>query len=63
MSFNEDVPDLRNSKVAELYAELAGYGARLHVHDAHADPKEAREEYGIELQSWEQLPAADATPV
>ncbi len=60
LTFKENVPDLRNSKVAELYAELAGYGALLHVHDPHADPNEAREEYGIELQSWEQLPAADA---
>ncbi|QYU68610.1 nucleotide sugar dehydrogenase [Leptolyngbya sp. 15MV] len=50
LTFKEDVPDLRNSKVADLIAELSG-SARVVVHDPHADPHEAHEEYGIALDS------------
>jgi UDP-N-acetyl-D-galactosamine dehydrogenase len=60
LTFKENVPDLRNSKVAVLHAELAAFGAELHVHDPLADPGEAHEEYGIRLESWEALPQADA---
>jgi UDP-N-acetyl-D-glucosamine/UDP-N-acetyl-D-galactosamine dehydrogenase len=60
LTFKENVPDLRNSKVADLHAELAAYGAELHVHDPLADAEEARSEYGIRLESWEELPRADA---
>jgi len=60
LTFKENVPDLRNSKVAVLHAELAAFGAELRVHDPIADPAEAHEEYGIRLESWESLPQADA---
>lgn len=49
LAFKENVPDLRNSKVAELAALLAARGHRLSVHDPLADPHEARHEYGIDL--------------
>ena len=49
LTFKEDVPDLRNSKVADLVAALAGLGHAVTVHDAHADAAEARHEYGLEL--------------
>ncbi|SFW29985.1 nucleotide sugar dehydrogenase [Nitrosovibrio sp. Nv17] len=60
LSFKENCPDLRNSKVADLVRELESYGVEIHVHDPVADPDEAREEYGLALESWEQLPRADA---
>ncbi|KIO49433.1 nucleotide sugar dehydrogenase [Nitrosospira sp. NpAV] len=60
LSFKENCPDLRNSKVADLIHELKSYGVEIHVHDPVADPEEARHEYGLELESWESLPCADA---
>lgn len=60
LSFKENCPDLRNSKVADLISELKSYGMEIHVHDPVADPEEARHEYGVELVSWEGLPRADA---
>ena len=49
LTFKENIPDLRNSKVADLVAALAGMGHAVTVHDPHADPAEARHEYGITL--------------
>jgi UDP-N-acetyl-D-glucosamine/UDP-N-acetyl-D-galactosamine dehydrogenase len=63
ITFKENVPDLRNSKAANLIAELRAYGLEVHVHDPVADPGEARQEYGIELVPWESLPRADALVV
>jgi UDP-N-acetyl-D-galactosamine dehydrogenase len=63
LSFKENCPDLRNSKVADLINELKSYGIDIHVHDPVADPDEARHEYGLELESWEELPRADAVIV
>jgi len=60
LTFKENCPDLRNSKVAELINELKSYGVELHIHDPVADAKEARHEYDIELESWENLPRAEA---
>jgi UDP-N-acetyl-D-glucosamine/UDP-N-acetyl-D-galactosamine dehydrogenase len=60
VTFKEDVPDLRNSKVFDLIAELRSYGVEVFVHDPVADPAEALKEYGIELLQWEVLPKADA---
>jgi UDP-N-acetyl-D-galactosamine dehydrogenase len=60
LTFKENCPDLRNSKVADVINELQSYGVTVHVHDPVADPAEARHEYGVELESWENLPRADA---
>jgi UDP-N-acetyl-D-galactosamine dehydrogenase len=49
LTFKEDVPDLRNSKVADLIAALTGLGHAVTVHDPHADAAEARHEYGLDL--------------
>jgi UDP-N-acetyl-D-galactosamine dehydrogenase len=51
LTFKEDVPDLRNSKVADLIAALAALGHRVTVHDALADADEARHEYGLTLET------------
>ncbi|MDP3674473.1 MAG: nucleotide sugar dehydrogenase [Novosphingobium sp.] len=49
LTFKEDVPDLRNSKVADLVAALGQLGHAVSVHDPLADAAEARHEYGLEL--------------
>lgn len=60
LTFKENCPDLRNSKVFDMIAELESYGLRVFVHDPVADPRDAIEEHGVALSSWEQLPRADA---
>lgn len=60
LTFKENCPDLRNSKVVDLIRELESYGLQVHVHDPVADPEEAWREYGLRLESWDQLPRADA---
>jgi len=60
LTFKEDVADLRNSRVFDVVTELRSYGAQVHVHDPVADPAEAAREYGIQLESWEQLPRSNA---
>jgi UDP-N-acetyl-D-galactosamine dehydrogenase len=51
LTFKEDVPDLRNSKVADLIEHLTSYGHAVTVHDPLADPAEAAHEYGLSLDS------------
>jgi UDP-N-acetyl-D-glucosamine/UDP-N-acetyl-D-galactosamine dehydrogenase len=60
LTFKEDVPDIRNSKVADILAELREFGVEAHVHDPLASSEDALHEYGVKLRSWEELPAADA---
>ncbi|MBK7353522.1 MAG: nucleotide sugar dehydrogenase [Nitrosomonas sp.] len=60
LTFKENCPDLRNSKVADVISELKDYGVDVHVHDPIAEVKEAEHEYGVSLQSWESLPRAHA---
>jgi UDP-N-acetyl-D-glucosamine/UDP-N-acetyl-D-galactosamine dehydrogenase len=51
LTFKENCPDLRNTRVVDVITELREYGAIVDVHDPLADPTEAREEYGLELVS------------
>ena len=60
LTFKEDCADLRNSKVADIIAELKSYGIEVFVHDPSADADEAMHEYGVRLFAWEDLPRADA---
>ena len=60
MTFKEDCPDLRNSKVIDVIHELQSYGVNVHVHDPIADSDECQHEYGIGITPWEQLPKAAA---
>jgi UDP-N-acetyl-D-galactosamine dehydrogenase len=60
LTFKENVPDLRNSKVIDVIRELQSYGAQVVVHDPVADPGEAMHEYGLALTAWEDLPRAGA---
>lgn len=49
VTFKENVSDIRNSKVADLIAELRSFGSTVHAKDPHASAKEFRHEYGIDL--------------
>jgi UDP-N-acetyl-D-glucosamine/UDP-N-acetyl-D-galactosamine dehydrogenase len=60
LTFKENCPDLRNSKVIDVIRELESYGVTVHVHDPVATPEEAVHEYGVHLVSWEHLPRANA---
>jgi UDP-N-acetyl-D-glucosamine/UDP-N-acetyl-D-galactosamine dehydrogenase len=60
LTFKENCPDLRNSKVADLVRELQEYGCDVRVHDPIAVPSEAQHEYGLELTEWRELPIAGA---
>jgi UDP-N-acetyl-D-galactosamine dehydrogenase len=47
LTFKENCPDLRNTRVIDIVRELADYEVAVDVHEPWADPKEAAEEYGV----------------
>jgi UDP-N-acetyl-D-galactosamine dehydrogenase len=49
LSFKENCPDIRNTKVIDVVRELETYGARVEVHDPWVSAREAHEEYGLDL--------------
>lgn len=49
VTFKEDCPDIRNSKVVDIYNELVQFGLNVDVYDPYADKHEVHEEYGIEI--------------
>ncbi len=55
LTFKEDCPDLRNTRVIDIISELKDYGADVLVHDPMADAAEARAYYDVELQPWEKM--------
>jgi UDP-N-acetyl-D-galactosamine dehydrogenase len=59
LTFKENVPDLRNSKVPDIINELREYGVKVLVHDPMAEREEAVAEYGIHLVDWKQLKDLD----
>lgn len=60
LTFKENVPDLRNSKVIDVIRELQEFGVQVQVTDALVDKDEAVREYGIELVDYDKLVPADA---
>ena len=60
LTFKEDCPDLRNSKVIDIINELKGYGIHVQVCDPLADPDEATHEYGVRLTPVSELKPAAA---
>jgi UDP-N-acetyl-D-galactosamine dehydrogenase len=60
LTFKENVPDLRNSRVPDILAELAEYAITPLVHDSMADPREALHEYGVELTDLAEFKDLDA---
>ena len=59
VTFKENVPDIRNSKVVDLYRALTRYGISPLVHDPMADRQQVREEYGVTLAGRDQLTGLD----
>ncbi len=60
ITFKENVPDLRNTKVVDIVKELMDYGIEISVHDPLADLEEAKQYYGIDLKPLEDLSGVDA---
>ena len=60
LTFKEDVPDLRNTRVVDIIRELEDYGVRVVTHDPLADAEEAKHYYNIEMVPLEDLRGADA---
>jgi UDP-N-acetyl-D-galactosamine dehydrogenase len=60
LTFKENVPDLRNSKVVDIVRELSSFGIAAQVHDPIALAPDAEHEYGIALTDMPALRRADA---
>jgi len=60
LTFKEDCPDLRNSRVSDIIEELKTYCCDVSVHDPMAEKAEALREYGVNLVEWDALEKADA---
>lgn len=60
LTFKENVPDIRNSRVPDILEELGEFGAQTLVNDSRADAEEALAEYGIKLVDFDRLTNLDA---
>jgi UDP-N-acetyl-D-glucosamine/UDP-N-acetyl-D-galactosamine dehydrogenase len=60
LTFKENVPDLRNSKIPDIIQELKQYGIPVLVHDPLGSPEEAHHEYGVNLSKLDELRELDA---
>lgn len=63
LTFKENCPDARNSKVADIINHLKEYEIEPIVTDAWVDPTVAKNEYGVDLVPWEEVPKADCVIV
>ena len=63
LTFKENCPDLRNTKVTDIISELDSYGAQVDVHDPWVDPEEAKATYGLELVGEPETAAYDVVIV
>lgn len=60
VTFKENVPDIRNTRVVDIVRELEDFGITVQLHDPEADRDLLREEYGLTLKPIEALERADA---
>jgi UDP-N-acetyl-D-galactosamine dehydrogenase len=63
ITFKENVPDLRNTRVVDIVHELVDYGVDVLIHDPLADSQEAKDHYGLEMVSLEDVKGSDAVVV
>lgn len=63
LTFKENCPDTRNSKVVDIINRLKEYDIHPVVTDAWADPSVAKKEYDVDLVDWEDIPKADCVIV
>lgn len=55
LTFKENCPDIRNTRVKDIYTALQQYDINISVTDPHADLSEVKEEYDIDLIPWEDI--------
>ena len=60
LTFKENCPDIRNSKVIRLIHELQEFGCQIEINDPIANPENTEDEYNLTLTQWDELHAADA---
>ena len=60
MTFKENCPDIRNTKVPDIINELNLYGAKTYVYDPYVSSSDARDIYQIELETLDTIPEVDA---
>jgi UDP-N-acetyl-D-galactosamine dehydrogenase len=60
VTFKENVPDIRNTRVVDIVRELEDFGITVQLHDPMADGDLLREEYGLSLTPLGELKPADA---
>src|SRR5690606_18554217 len=60
LTFKENCPDIRNSKVIDVIYELKEFGIEIQVFDPYADKTDAFNEYGIKLVDWNELKPSEA---
>ena len=63
ITFKENCPDTRNSKVVDIISRLKEYDINPYVTDSWADAEVAKHEYGVELTAWNDIPKADCVIV
>lgn len=63
LTFKENVSDIRNTKVSDVYNELKDFGVEVLVSDPHAEVSEAKSEYGIDLVELDAMTNLDAVIV
>lgn len=59
-TFKEDVPDARNTKVADIINELSEYGIKVYVTDPVADREEVMREYALDIHDFDEVNGIDA---
>jgi UDP-N-acetyl-D-glucosamine/UDP-N-acetyl-D-galactosamine dehydrogenase len=60
LTFKENCPDIRNTRVVDIILELQDFGVEVLVHDPIADAEKALDEYGVSLTGWDSLQDLDA---
>ena len=60
ITFKENVPDLRNSRVPDIIASLSEYGLSTMIHDPLAEPADVEREYGLRLSGLDDIIDLDA---
>lgn len=63
LTFKENCPDLRNTKVIDIVSELSSYGAKVDVHDPWVDAEQAKAEYGLDIVNEPESGAYDAVVI
>ena len=63
LTFKENIPDIRNTRVVDIIEELRGYGIEVFTHDPHADTTEVFSHYRLELTPLKEITDMDAVIV